>query len=106
MEDMQATLGSYGEAQDLVQYLHGRTVGVNSYQVSYEKTLVERAKPLSARKAFTEIDPNHIEAKRFNRHLRACGPYCNDARAILDRMLAEGVRPDVQSWTSLIRSYR
>ena len=74
--------------------------------MEYEKPLVELSEPLSARRALAQLDPNFVEAKRFNRHLRATGPYCEDTRAIIDRMLMEGCRPDVQSWTQLIRAYR
>jgi len=79
--------------------------GNSSFKVEYEKPMVELSGPLSARRALAQLDPNFVEAKRFNRHLRATGPYCEDTRAIIDRMLMEGCRPDVQSWIQLIRAY-
>eukprot|EP00961_Rhodomonas_salina_P031540 424869-Rhodomonas_salina.6 len=109
--------GSYEDAQKLIKALDGKSCGPYVLKVRYHEG--ETVKRLSRQppKRPNEAEKNTDAARAakmhsdvaamlaYNRMIRSCGPYCEDAAAVVDRMRIEGHKPDANTYTLLIKSY-
>lgn len=101
------TLQCYADAQRLKRSLDARlgkaadmaldVVYRDSISKDFDRTLSVGRDGRSVR------DP---AVSRFNRVLKTCGPYFEDAEAVFERMQDEGHRPDLNTFLALITCYR
>ena len=100
---------NYADAYILKELVHGRNrpgKGTEVMTVAYAVPVSRPKDDIQDRVKRLHIKDIQPALKRFHQMIIKCGPYWQDAEALVDRLRAEGLTPALNTYILLLLSYR
>jgi len=101
------TCQSHADARRLLKTLNGRENVVTNVTLEYQDPIQNEVRDRDQYDVLGALMEKNVSgAKRYNQMIRQCGPYYEDAEALMGRMADEGCEANANTYFAMLTCYR